>query len=165
MIESADINDSDILNKTVQEWSENGRTFRLKFVMPSGQPLVSEQITQEDAKKALKLWCEQVRVSVAADVKETARQKGEAARRKQLDEILKEPAREQDRDCKPPLTATEDPVHHAKNQVALLESEVRHWTGAVSVGQKHLEVARDKLRKWQTILASFEASGESNGKS
>jgi hypothetical protein len=164
MIESQDINDKDILERTRKESGQNG-TFRLKYTLPNGQELISEWVRPENGKKALRNWVEYVRQAVPEAVRTMAAEKGAAARREALDAMLAEPpaastvpSREQDRDCKPEgLTPESDPVHHAKNQVALLEAEVRHWSETVQTGEKHLKNAQDKLRKWNQIVASFEA--------
>jgi hypothetical protein len=182
MIEPGDINDKEILDATKQETNANG-TFRFKIKLPTGQDLVSEWIRPERKREAMRAWLDTVRQSVAGAVQEKAAEKGRASREaklkaerdKQMAELeadldtvpVRPPAREQDTDCKPPeLTAESDPVHHAKNQVALLEAEERHWLAESERATKHLATARDKLRKWKLIVASFEAVGEKdNGNS
>lgn len=175
MIEPSDINDKAILDNSTQEKASNG-SFRFVITLPGGQLLTSEWLNPEKKREAIKIWLEAVRNAIAGQAREKAAEKGRAVReaalkaerQRQFDAVVEgsvPPAREQDTDCKPPeLTAESDPVHHAKNQVTLLEAEERHWLAESERATKHLATSRDKLRKWKLIVASFEA-GEDNGKS
>jgi hypothetical protein len=162
VIEGQDINDGDILSKSTQEQHPNGKgAFRFKYKLPNGHELVSEWITRDHARKAMPLWCDAVRNGLVGYAEEKAAAKRANAKKAEphpLDEKGLPPSRDMDRDCKPPaLTSEADPVHHAKNQVALLEAEERHWLAESERATKHLTTTRDKLRKWKQIVASFEA--------
>lgn len=176
MIEGSDINDKEILDTSRKETNANG-TFRFKITLPNGRDMVSEWLNPEHGRKAMKLWCDAVREAWPEAAKEKAREKGAAARKAaaaarkaELDKIVdsidprpcapnQPTSREQDRGCAPVDTAA-DPCEHAKNQVALLEAEERHWLAEFQRAEKHLATTRDRLRKWKLIVASFDA-GES----
>lgn len=166
MIEGADINDKDILDNSRQERNDNG-TFRLKIKLPNGQELTSEWIAPENGRKAMKLWCDAVRQAWPAAVAEKAAEKGKAARlaqaaerRRKLDAIVDAPNTQAPQ---PPdavqkaVDTVADPCEHAKQQVALLEAEERHWLAEYQRAERHLATTRDRLRKWKLIQASFDA--------
>ena len=163
MIEPGDINDKDILDNSKLEKASNG-TIRFKYMLPNGSELVSEYFNPDHRREAIKAWLEAVRSAVTEVIKGKAAEKGRAAReaamRAERDAQM-QPAREQDTECKPPQkVADEDPVAHARNQVALLDGEVKHWTDESQRAARHLRTAQDKLRKWKQIVASFEAGEE-----
>jgi hypothetical protein len=171
MIEGPDINDKEILDTSRKETNPNG-TFRFKIDLPNGQTMHSEWLTPELGRKAVKLWCDAVRQAWPEAVREKAAEKGKAARRQALDKLLAEPpapAADINQQAIDKLSRTvdkiEDPLHHAKNQVALLEAEERHWMSEFTRAQKHLDTTQRQLRKWKQIVASLDAGEEENGQS
>lgn len=77
-LEGRDLNDSQILQGTIQETGDNGRV-RYKTILPSGRDLVSEWMNPDDMQgKTVITWCDHVRQQVQVDVEE------ERAARKRL---------------------------------------------------------------------------------
>ena len=69
-LEGRDLNDSQILQGTIQETGDNGRV-RYKTTLPSGRDLVSEWMNPDDMQgKTVITWCDHVRQQVNVDVEE-----------------------------------------------------------------------------------------------
>lgn len=156
MAEANELNDSTILQGTTQEAGERG-TVRYRYTLPSGHKIYSEWVAADNQKKALRKWVDVVREQWVLDVDELARKKSQAKVEATPGQLSYEAlaARKVDK--------TLDPLEHAKNQVVLLEAEVKHWSGELVIADKHLTVAKDKLAKWNQIIAAF-AAGETNDK-
>lgn len=157
MAEGNDINDSDILSKTTQESGERD-TIRFKFTLPSGHKIHSEWLAPDNRKKGLMLWVGAVREAWVADVEDMQAKKRaqaqpppQAATLQDVEKVAARPIQQA------VLAIDSDPCEHAKNQVALLDAEVRHWSNTVLDAETKLKAAQSKLRKWQTIVYSFEA--------
>lgn len=165
MIEKGDINDSEVLSKTRQERGQND-SIRFLLTLPSGREIHSEWIPTDQQKKALFLWIDAAKDQILLDAEESAAAVKRARKPPQPEiEVEEDPAaahgvREMARKVAE-QPKVEDPIQHAKNQVALLVAEEAHWLAEFQRATKHLDTTRKMLRKWQTIVASLDA-GESN---
>lgn len=77
-VEPSDINDKDILEKTKQARNKQG-SIQWKYTCEDGHVIQSEWINPENARKAIMIWCDVVRNTVAARAKELAQSKTKSA--------------------------------------------------------------------------------------
>lgn len=155
MLEKNDINDSEVLSKSTMEKDGKGN-IKFKFSLPSGKTLTSEWVRPEDQKKAMMIWCDQVKTNIIADIEDTRREQAQAHKKAvQAADVVPEV-----RNAVSSPQVSSDPLTFAQEQVKLLSIEVDHWTSELHRATKNLQSASEALGKWQTIIASLEASGE-----
>lgn len=161
MIKAADINDRDILERTVLETHEtNGNLVRFKCPWPGlEEPITSDYGAADDLKKNVLKWVEGVRNSVVAQLNEIEEERLAKARRdrEMADKSIPDvPSKQELYPESKPANATAMPVSaegFARQQLDAARARIRVLQRAVD----ELLDVRQEEQRWIAIVASFEA--------
>lgn len=150
--ESRDYNDNSILNATQRTRTPNG-CVSFSIMLPSGRPLESAPVREEDSAKAAVEWCGVVRANIQGDLEEK-----KAAKRRELSgltnttpEAVAKPAQNPDT-----ATDTESPAQLIRRTVVTLDERIEANT--IALGR-----AREALAKDGNDRAMWIAVGEGIG--
>ncbi len=146
-IEPSDMNDSQILQTTVQETGEDGKV-RYKTVLPSGRDLVSEWMDPGQMKgKIVIKWCELVREQVGVD----AAEERAAKKRETIDLPATKSSTQEVTEEDTPQTALDFATKSRDN--ALMEVEEAELT--VETWKQKRKNARTEYENWSKIVDSL----------
>jgi len=132
------IGDNAILQRTEQ--IPDGNTIQLKFVLPSGQPMTSEQIPSDKLKAGvLMTWCENVRQAINDEAEE-------ARALKQRDADLGDPPAQ--KAATEPPAGPEDFIRKALDGAL---REAHEAEKALRGADDRLTEAQENLEKWTKV--------------
>lgn len=174
MIESSDLNDSDILEQTSQLNDGKGN-IKFKITLPSGRELSSEWISPDHRRTAIHAWLEAVKAQAVADseaeeAERNARLRRKAAESKPVDEgvanaIFGGPvsrAVDEPRASEPspsrliiPPEARQAPVSNVSVPADGEPDAMEYVKRRVTQANAALVRASVELRRWQTILSEL----------
>jgi hypothetical protein len=173
MLEAGDINDSDIITKTVQRSLPPHGFAQFIYSLPSGRKICSEAIPPDHMKQALRAWTQVVRDSILADADEERKQKIALAREAQalLAAVEKwpKPVGEAGVAGAPPVEAPkrpdakdveyreEDPTELARTNLARLTTKIELLKKQAHDVSIELSDALKAQKRWNRIMI---ASGE-----
>lgn len=191
-LEGKDINDSDIIDQTLQTRNEAGTHTQFKIKLPSGRELESEWLNEDNLKKAIWPWVETVRqhmVMDADEIRAIARRK--AAEQKRAapalvsvsgDVLTAEPAPSlpsmfaaqipqtfttnvAPSSSSPPTAANSSPDLFARSGLDLARKDAEYWQGVAQGAMAKWQEASANVEKWERILSAMTGSSGFNGQS
>jgi hypothetical protein len=169
-VESADLNDSDILTQTTQKTDGNSNV-QFFYTLPSGRKINSEWVSPDNRKKALLSWVEVIRTSIVDDVKKTRREKIEAAQAAAPKIVIPSvaagnvaPYNDVIPELPAPVEVTyDDPLEHAQAQYKAAVKLHMQAAEELQFAETQLDAARKAMRRWHKIVTALEATGDEDG--
>lgn len=179
MIETSDINDNWILERTRQK--QTGDMLQWSIDLPSGRELTAAPFRTEERGKAIMVWLDTVRQEAAADARAEAEEKAAKARRNKVDPALSQALFGGNDDAattsrmvdpsndsiippssyEPAIEYIEpDPEKYAQEMLERTTKEVEEATMALNNAQKWLDHASLRKLRWEQIMIGLEHSNK-----
>lgn len=145
-LEGRDLNDSSILQATVQETGENG-TVRYSTTLPSGRLLTSEWMNPDSMQgKTVISWCNHVREQINVDVQE------ERAAKKREAPTEEEVFPKEDQLPDPAVGEEEDPLAYVTRMRDAYMKRVEVLEDRELTVELELKAMRKHLDEWNKVL-------------
>jgi len=169
MLEAGDINDSEIITKTVQRSLPPHGFAQFVYTLPSGRKICSEAIPPDHMKQALRQWTQAVRDNILQDVEDERKQHIAAARRLQ-DEKARGALVQDLQETRQPVEAPKrsephdvefkepDPTEMARTNLERLAVKIELLQQRAQCITNELSDALKAQKRWNRILLA--ATGE-----